>query len=74
MANLSIRKLDGNIYKRLQERASRHGVSMEEEVRQIITRAAAEPVCFSSVFQKYFGVENGVDIDVQKQGCTQYHE
>jgi plasmid stability protein len=74
MAGLSIRKLDENVYKRLQARASRHGVSMEEEAGQIITRATAEPVCFSAVFQKYFEVENGVDIDVQKQGCTQYHE
>jgi antitoxin FitA len=36
MANLSIRKLDEDVFSRLRMLASAHGVSMEEEVRQIL--------------------------------------
>ena len=43
MANISIRKLEDNVVNRLRVRAAGHGVSMEEEVRQIIRRAVAAP-------------------------------
>lgn len=43
MASLSVRKLDDELYRRLKDRASRHGVSMEEEVRQILQREMAAP-------------------------------
>ena len=43
MASLSIRKLDEKTYLRLRERAARHGVSMEEEARQILIRATSPP-------------------------------
>ena len=36
MASLSVRKLDVNVYEQLRVRAAKHGVSMEEEARQII--------------------------------------
>lgn len=39
LASLSIRKLDDETYDRLRGRAARHGVSMEEEIRQILKRA-----------------------------------
>lgn len=64
MPNLSVRKLDKNAYEQLRIRAARHGVSMEEEARQIIYQAVSAPEKISSVFQKYFGHENGVDLDV----------
>jgi len=67
MANLSVRKLDKNAYKQLRIRASKHGVSMEEEARQIIYQAVSAPERISSVFQRYFGQENGIDLDKLNQ-------
>lgn len=43
MANLSIRKLDDEIVRLLRIRAAQHGVSMEEEARQILKRAVKGP-------------------------------
>ena len=39
MTSLTIRNLDGATKQRLQMRAARHGVSMEEEVRRILKEA-----------------------------------
>lgn len=64
MANLSIRKLDSKAYEQLRVRAARHGISMEEEARRIIYQAVSAPERISSVFQKYFGVENGINLEV----------
>ncbi len=38
LADLSVRKLDEETYERLRSRASKHGVSMEEEVRRILKK------------------------------------
>jgi plasmid stability protein len=65
MASLSVRKLDDNVYEQLRVRAAKHGVSMEEEVRQIICQVVSAPDKLSDVFLKYFGYENGVDLDIQ---------
>ncbi len=44
MASITIRKLDESLKSRLRIRASRHGRSMEEEVREILkTALALEP-------------------------------
>lgn len=43
MANLSVRNIDEQTVANLRVRAARHGVSMEEEVRQILRNAAATP-------------------------------
>lgn len=67
MASLSVRNLDSKVYKRLRLRAVKHGVSMEEEVRRILYHAVATPEKFSDVFKKYFGVENGVNLDLLNQ-------
>ena len=42
MANISVRKIDEELIIRLRMRANRHGVSMEEEVRQIIKQAVSD--------------------------------
>lgn len=62
MANLSIRQLDACAYELLRIRAAKHGVSVEEEIRQIIYQAVSAPESISNVFKKYFGCENGVDL------------
>ncbi len=43
MPSISVRKIDEDTLKRLRNRATRHGVSMEEEVRQILQRAVTTP-------------------------------
>jgi plasmid stability protein len=68
MANLSIRKLDQKIYEKLHIRAAKHGVSMEEEVRQIITQAVAAPDQLGELFKQYFGASNGVDLELPSRG------
>ena len=64
MANLSIRKLDDDTYRRLRIRAAQHGVSMEEEARQILKQAVALPERLGDLFLKHFGPANGVDLDL----------
>lgn len=64
MASLSIRKLDDETYDRLRGRATRHGVSMEEEARRILKRAVSSPERLGDLFVKVFGPANGVDLDL----------
>jgi plasmid stability protein len=64
LASLSIRKLDDDTYKQLRVRAAKHGVSMEEEARQILKQAVAVPERVGDLFLKYFGPTNGVDVDL----------
>jgi len=42
MAQFVVRQLEDHVKARLQQRAKRHGRSMEEEVRQILRSAARE--------------------------------
>jgi plasmid stability protein len=63
MASLSVRKLDDHVYEQLRIRAAKHGVSMEEEVRQIIGQVVRSPEKLSEVFRKHFGPDNGIDLE-----------
>ncbi|OGT59075.1 MAG: hypothetical protein A3F43_06030 [Gammaproteobacteria bacterium RIFCSPHIGHO2_12_FULL_42_10] len=63
MPNLSVRKVDQTAYEQLRIRAAKHGVSMEEEARQIIYLAVSAPANISIVFQKYFGRQNGINLE-----------
>ena len=63
MASLSVRKLDIDVYEKLRLRAAKHGVSMEEEVRQIISQVVSTPDKLTDVFRKYFGYNNGIDLN-----------
>ncbi len=64
MPSLSIRKLDDETYDRLRIRAIEHGVSMEEEVRQILKRAVAPPERLGDLFLKVFGPDRGGDLEL----------
>jgi plasmid stability protein len=64
LASLSIRKLDDETYNRLRARATRHGISMEEEARQILKRAVAPPERLGDLFVKVFGPDQGVDLEI----------
>lgn len=67
MASLSIRKLDDEIYDQLRARAARHGVSMEEEARQILKRAVAPPERLGDLFLKVFGPARGADLEISSR-------
>jgi plasmid stability protein len=54
LASLSIHKLDDETYDRLRDRAVRHGVSIEEEVRQILKQAVSVPERIGDLFLKIF--------------------
>jgi len=62
---MSVRKLDEETLNRLRDRAARHGVSMEEEVRQILKRAVAAPERLGDLAMQIFGSKRGVDIKLQ---------
>lgn len=64
MASLSVRRIDDNLYERLKHRAAQHGVSMEEEVRQILQREVAAPRNLAELALECFGEENGVDLEL----------
>jgi antitoxin FitA len=64
LASLSIRRLDDETYDRLRDRATRKGVSMEEEARQILKRAVSPPERLGDLFLKVFGPLGGADLEI----------
>lgn len=64
MANLSIRKLDDEVVRRLRKRAGAHGVSMEEEARRILAQAVASPERLGDLALTLFGPVNGYDLEL----------
>ena len=64
MANLSVRKIDEGIYERLRVRAARHGISVEEEMRQILKRAVSAPERLGDLALEHFGSEHGVELEM----------
>lgn len=64
MPSLSILKLDDETYKRLQVQAARRGVSIEEEVRQILARAVSPPERLGNLFLEVFGPARGEDLEL----------
>jgi len=69
MVALNIRKLEPRVRQRLKERAARHGVSMEEEVRRILTQAVdvGEPGDLAALFLSTFGSRHGVDLPLPER-------
>ena len=61
MASLSVRKLDDDTLQRLRMRAAKHGVSMEEEARQILKRAVATPERLGDLAVRVFSPTYGKD-------------
>lgn len=62
MANLSVRKLDEEVFSKLRIRAATHGVSMEEEVRQILKQAVTNPIKLGDMATQLFGEKQGVEL------------
>lgn len=63
MHSLSVRRIDDDVYERLRIRARQHGVSMEEEVRRILSRALVAPERLGDLALEYFG-PNGVELEL----------
>ena len=63
MASLSVRKIDDDVYERLRIRAAKRGVSMEEEVRQMLRHAVSAPERLGDLARKYFGGD-GVELEL----------
>jgi plasmid stability protein len=61
---VSVRKLDDEIYGKLKSRAAEHGVSMEEEIRQILERAVSAPERLGDLALECFGPEHGVELEL----------
>lgn len=64
MANLSIRKLDDDVFSRLRLLAAAHGVSMEEEVRQILKQAVTHQIRLGDMALQLFGETDGIELDM----------
>ena len=73
MASISVRKLDDQVYNQLRIRAAEHGVSMEEEARQIISKSVSVPDRISDLFRKHFGRAHGIDLNIPNQRCTPHN-
>lgn len=63
MANLSVRKIDDEVYARLKARAAEHGVSTEEEVRRILGEAVSAPNRLGELAVRLFGPDHGIDFE-----------
>ncbi len=67
MANLSVRKLDEEVFSKLRLRAATHGVSMEEEVRQILKQAVTNPISLGDMALQLFGEAQGVELELSER-------
>ena len=69
MGNISVRKIDDEILEGLRIRAARRGVSMEEEVRQILREVVKPPEKISEIARRYFGPDHGLeDFELPSRG------
>ena len=72
MASLSVRKLDDDTLKQLRIRAAQHGVSMEEEVRQIIKLAVSTPERLGDLAVRLFApAYGGTELDLPERKITE---
>jgi antitoxin FitA len=68
VASITIRKLDDRVKAKLRLRAARHGRSMEEEARAILTAAASEkvdqPKNLAEAIHRRFARLGGVELEL----------
>ena len=69
MVAMNIRNLDPKVRRALKEQAARNGVSMEQEVRRILTQAVFpnEPDDLAALFLSTFGAKHGVDLELPER-------
>ena len=66
MASLTIRKLPDDVKRRFRLRAAAHGRSMEDEARQLILDAAAEPTGGVAESQADYTIGKNREVEQQK--------
>ena len=72
MASLSVRKVDDDTIKQLRIRAAQHGVSMEEEVRQIIKLAVSTPERLGDLAVRLFApAYGGTELELTERKITE---
>jgi plasmid stability protein len=64
MASLSVRRIDDDVYEKLKARAADRGISMEEEVREILRRAVAAPERLGELALACFGPDHGIELSL----------
>jgi len=67
MSQLSIQELESNTYQKLCFRARLHGVSVEEEAKQILTQAIDKPLKLGDLALEVFGESNGVELELPEK-------
>lgn len=70
MPGISVRRIDEETYTRLRKRAENHGVSMEEEVRQILRAATHAPDRLADFALELFGSQ-GADLDIPERAHSE---
>ena len=71
MASLTIRNLDDGVKRRLRVRAAENGRSLEEEVRDILSRsvgASPPPKDLGRAIHARFAALGGVDLELPERG------
>ncbi|MFP4511065.1 MAG: FitA-like ribbon-helix-helix domain-containing protein, partial [Spirochaetaceae bacterium] len=61
-----VRQIEDDVYRKLRDRASRHGVSMEEEVRRILRASVRAPERLGDLAYELFGA-NGIDLELPER-------
>jgi plasmid stability protein len=72
MASITIRRLEDSVKERLRARAARHGVSMEEEAREILkvglARTEDTGANWVETIRRRFAAIGGVDLPIPPRG------
>ena len=63
MASLTVRRLDGEVVRRLKIRAQRDGLSVEETVRRILADAVVDVEPAGAMIRRIIG-DDAVDLDL----------
>jgi plasmid stability protein len=64
MSHLNIKKLESKTYIQLRLRARLHGVSVEEEAKQILTQVIHKPAKLGNLALELFGETNGIELEL----------
>ena len=72
MPGISVRKLKEETIQQLRIQAKSHGVSMEEEVRQIIARGVSSPEPLGTLAVKLFASAYDMDNELEIQQRNTY--
>lgn len=63
LASLSVRRLDGEVIRRLKIRAQRDGLSVEETVRRILAAAVVDVEPVGAMIRRIIG-DDGIELDL----------